>query len=75
MKLLEETEQELHGEGLSPESRALLRKRRWRLADTARICVANSPALAAPALPIANVPTATPAGICTIDSRLSCPFR
>ena len=28
----------------------------------------------APALPIASVPTGTPAGIWTIDSRLSMPF-
>ena len=34
---------------------------------------AISAAFFAPASPIANVPTGTPAGICTIDSRLSTP--
>ena len=32
-------------------------------------------ALVAPAGPIANVPTAIPAGICTIESRESTPFK
>jgi phage-related tail fiber protein len=39
----------------------------------ARIAAASRPALVAPASPIASVPTGMPAGICTIDSRLSCP--
>ena len=34
---------------------------------------ASSPALVAPALPIASVPTGTPPGICTIDSSESRP--
>ncbi len=33
------------------------------------------PALAAPASPMARVATGTPAGICTMDNRLSMPFR
>ena len=41
--------------------------------DVARIAAASRPALAAPALPIASVPTGTPAGIWTIESRLSRP--
>ncbi len=35
---------------------------------------ASRPAFTAPARPMASVPTGTPAGICTIDSRLSMPF-
>ena len=31
---------------------------------------ANNAAFPAPALPMANVPTGTPAGICTIDERV-----
>ena len=38
---------------------------------SARIAAASSAALIAPARPIASVPTGTPAGICTIESRLS----
>ncbi|PAV68576.1 hypothetical protein WR25_06960 [Diploscapter pachys] len=38
-----------------------------------RIAAASRPALVAPALPIASVPTGMPAGIWTIDSRLSWP--
>jgi hypothetical protein len=44
-----------------------------RSSAVARIAAASSPALIAPALPIASVPTGTPAGIWTIDSRLSMP--
>ncbi len=33
----------------------------------ARIAAASSPALVAPALPMASVPTGTPAGICTME--------
>lgn len=36
---------------------------------------ANSAALVAPASPMAKVATGTPAGICTIEYRLSCPLR
>ena len=39
------------------------------------MAAANSAALTAPAWPIAKVATGTPAGICTIDSRLSRPRR
>ena len=39
----------------------------------AKIDAANRPALVAPASPIAKVPVGTPAGICTIDSKLSMP--
>src|SRR5271163_257070 len=41
--------------------------------ESASTEAASSAALTAPAGPIAKVPTGTPAGICTIDSRLSCP--
>ena len=41
----------------------------------ARICVARIAAFFAPALPMASVPTGTPAGICTIDSSESRPFK
>src|SRR5579871_3398801 len=44
----------------------------WRLA---RIAAAQSAALVAPAGPMANVATGTPAGICTIESRESSPPR
>src|SRR2546429_1470057 len=44
----------------------------WRLA---RIAAAHSAALVAPAAPIANVATGTPAGICTMDSSESSPPR
>src|SRR5262249_28614896 len=40
---------------------------------SARIPAANKAALTAPARPIAKVATGTPAGICTIDRRLSTP--
>src|SRR5690606_22344136 len=40
---------------------------------SARIEAARMPALVAPASPIASAPVGTPAGICTIDSRLSSP--
>ena len=40
----------------------------------ARIAAASNAALTAPALPMASVPTGMPAGIWTIDSRLSMPF-
>src|SRR5690606_13754449 len=40
---------------------------------SARIEAASRAALIAPARPIASVPTGTPPGICTIDSRLSRP--
>ena len=36
---------------------------------------ANSAALIAPGLPMASVPTGTPPGIWTMDSRLSMPFN
>ena len=39
------------------------------------MAAASRAALTAPARPIARVPTGTPAGIWTIDSRLSMPFR
>src|SRR3569833_2899580 len=39
------------------------------------ILAASSAALSAPPLPIACVPTGTPAGICTMDSRESMPLR
>lgn len=38
------------------------------------ICAASSPAFAAPASPIAKVPTAIPFGICTIESKESIPL-
>src|SRR4030095_2732908 len=38
-----------------------------------RIDTARRPALVAPGLPIASVPTGTPPGICTIDSSESSP--
>ena len=41
----------------------------------ARIAAASRAALTAPARPIASVPTGTPAGICTIESRLSMPLE
>ena len=41
--------------------------------DSARMAAASSAALMAPALPMASVPTGMPAGIWTIDSRLSTP--
>src|SRR6185312_14601625 len=41
----------------------------------ASIAAARSAALIAPALPMASVPTGTPAGIWTIESRLSMPFN
>ena len=41
--------------------------------ESASTAQASSAALTAPASPIASVPTGTPAGICTIDSRLSWP--
>ena len=49
--------------------------RRQRRSLVARIAAASNAALTAPARPIASVPTGTPAGICTIDSRLSIPLR
>src|SRR5205085_4619718 len=41
----------------------------------ASMAAASSAALTAPALPMARVPTGIPAGIWTIDKRLSMPFR
>src|SRR5581483_3353663 len=41
--------------------------------DVARTAAARSAALTAPGLPIARVPTGTPAGICMMESRLSFP--
>src|SRR5947207_13073854 len=41
----------------------------------ARIAAAHSAALVAPAAPIANVATGTPAGICTMDNSESSPPR
>ena len=40
----------------------------------ARIAAASSPALVAPALPMASVPTGIPAGIWTVDSSESIPL-
>ena len=40
----------------------------------AMIAAASRPALVAPALPMASVPTGMPAGIWTMESRLSCPL-
>src|SRR5690606_33022036 len=40
----------------------------------ARMAAASSAALTAPAVPMAMVPTGTPAGICTMDSRESMPL-
>ena len=40
----------------------------------ARIAAASRPAFAAPASPIARVPTGIPAGICTIESSESIPL-
>src|SRR5690606_37454438 len=42
--------------------------------EAASMAAANRAALAAPAAPIANVATGTPAGICTIDSSESMPL-
>ena len=39
------------------------------------MATANSAAFVAPALPIASVPTGIPAGICTVESSESIPFR
>ena len=47
--------------------------RAGRDASSTEIATASSPALVAPALPIASVPTGTPPGICTIDSSESSP--
>src|SRR5690606_31116316 len=44
-----------------------------RRSAAASIAAASRPALTAPARPMASVPTGTPAGIWTIDSRLSMP--
>src|SRR6185312_7527457 len=41
----------------------------------ASMLTARSAAFFAPALPIASVPTGTPAGICTMESRESMPFK
>ena len=41
----------------------------------ARMAAASNAALTAPARPIARVPTGMPAGICTIERRLSIPLR
>ena len=41
---------------------------------SARMAAAKSPALAAPAAPIAKVATGTPAGICAIDNSESRPL-
>src|SRR5690606_34572124 len=45
-----------------------------RASPSASTEAASSAALIAPALPIASVPTGTPPGICTIESRLSSPL-
>ena len=54
------------------------RNARRRSRTSARSCAttaaASSAAFVAPALPIASVPTGMPAGICTIESRLSIPL-
>src|SRR5690606_2056977 len=42
--------------------------------DRARIWAASRPALVAPASPMARVPTGTPPGIWTMESRESSPF-
>ena len=39
------------------------------------MAIANSAAFVAPALPIANVPTGIPPGICTVESSESSPLR
>src|SRR3990172_4319491 len=39
------------------------------------MAAAKSPAFIAPALPIANVATGMPPGICTVESSASRPFR
>ena len=39
------------------------------------IDIASRPALTAPSLPIATVPTGIPLGICAIDNKLSKPFN
>ena len=49
------------------------RGRRCRRRSSARMAAASSAALMAPASPMARVPTGMPAGICTIESRLSWP--
>ena len=41
----------------------------------ARMATASSAALVAPALPMASVPTGTPAGICTMESSESTPLQ
>ena len=43
--------------------------------ESARIRAASSPAFFAPASPMASVPTGMPAGICTMESSESMPFR
>ena len=52
--------------GIQPRGQ---RRVRWR-----RMAAASSAAFTAPARPIASVPTGMPAGICTIESRLSMPL-
>ena len=42
---------------------------------SARMAAANRPAFVAPAVPSAKVPTGVPAGICTMESKLSLPSR
>src|SRR6185437_11952731 len=44
------------------------------LSPSARIEAARRAALTAPGLPMASVPTGTPPGICTMESRLSMPL-
>src|SRR5690606_37818600 len=68
------------GSGLASTSSVCCWRNAWmrsaRAASwVARIWAASRPALKAPASPMARVPTATPFGICTIDSRLSWPLR
>src|SRR5262249_20572591 len=68
-----------YARGSSPTSAVCLaRNMASRSASTgslsARIEAASSAALAAPASPMASVPTGTPFGICTMDRRLSMPL-
>ena len=53
----------------------LLEPLRQRATLHARICTARIAAFSAPALPTATVATGTPAGICTVASSASMPFR
>src|SRR5256714_8802311 len=57
-------------------SRRNARRRSRKVASSfAKIATASSAAFSAPAAPIAKVPTGTPPGICTMESRESKPFK